>query len=143
MNSRAWLNLAAVDEYGKAYGEELNGAAQNVLQHALKEEYRGNHYDAGSGILVVSGRRAKAVQQTANYYSRLFSDAPELQGTRESYAMKENTLLDPERRARLSEFFFWTAWAAVTERTEDAATYTNNWPHEPLIGNQSTAGTSG
>lgn len=134
----AWLNLAAVDEYGKAYGE-LNGAAQNVLQHALKEEYRRNRYDAASGTLVVSARRAKAIQQTANYYSRLFSDAPELHGTRENYAMKENTLPDPERRARLSEFFFWTAWAAATERTEGAATYTNNWPHEPLIGNQPTA----
>lgn len=133
-----WLNLAAAEEYGKAYGE-LNGAAQNVLQHALKEEYRHNRYDAGSGTLVVSERRAKAIQQTANYYSRLFSDTPELQDTRESYAMKENTLPDPERRARLSEFFFWTAWAAATERTEGAATYTNNWPHEPLIGNQPTA----
>lgn len=134
----AWLNLAAVDEYGAVYGK-LNGAAQNALQHALKEEYRKNRYDADTQVLTVSDRRAAAIQQTADYYSRLFSAAPELQGTRESYAMKENTLPDPDRRARLTEFFFWTAWAAATERTEGGATYTNNWPHEPLIDNRPTA----
>ena len=25
-------------------------------------------------------------------------------------------------------FFFWTAWAAATERPGDTVTYTNNWP---------------
>jgi nitric oxide reductase subunit B len=134
----AWLDLAAADEYGKAY-DELDGAAQNVLQYALQTEYRSNRYDADSETLMVSDRRARAIQQTADYYSRLFSDAEELQGTRKSYAMKENTLPNQERRARLTEFFFWTAWAAATERPEGGATYTNNWPHEPLIGNQPTA----
>ena len=32
----------------------------------------------------------------------------------------------------------WTAWAAATERHPNGATYTNNWPHEPLIGNNPT-----
>jgi nitric oxide reductase subunit B len=63
----------------------------------------------------VSDRRAKAIAQTADYYSRLFSDAPELHKSRESFAMKENTL-PSGRRARLTHFFFWTAWAASTER---------------------------
>ena len=53
--------------------------------------------------------------------------------------MKENTLPMRARRARLTEFFFWTAWAAATERPDSAATYTNNWPHEPLIDNKPTA----
>ena len=36
----------------------------------------------------------------------------------------------------MTEFFFWTAWAAATERPESDVTYTNNWPHEPLIDNR-------
>jgi nitric oxide reductase subunit B len=48
--------------------------------------------------------------------SRLFGADPALQGTRESYAMKENTLPDAERREKMTGFFFWTAWAASTER---------------------------
>jgi nitric oxide reductase subunit B len=39
---------------------------------------------------------------------------------------------------RLSAFFFWTSWAASTTRPDDDIIYTNNWPHEPLVGNRPT-----
>src|SRR5690625_6974051 len=73
------------------------------------------------------------MSQTAYYYDRLSGCDPELATTRQNYAMKEVTLPSAERRERMTEFFFWTAWAASTERSPGAATYTNNWPHEPLI----------
>ncbi|MDO8342630.1 MAG: nitric-oxide reductase large subunit [Cellvibrio sp.] len=133
-----WLELAAQDAFGKAYAD-LDGAQQNALQYDLKIAYRTNTYSADTDSVFISARRAQAIAQTADHYQRLFSDAPELQKTRENYAMKENTLPDPERRERMAEFFFWTAWAASTERTSGEATYTNNWPHEPLIDNRPTA----
>ncbi len=77
--------------------------------------------------------------QTAEYYDRLFGRAAELHKTRVSYAMKEVTLPDDTRRARLTEFFFWTAWSASTERSNGVSTYTNNWSHEPLIDNIPTS----
>ena len=134
----AWLNLAAQDTYGRSY-QDLTGAQQNQLEYELKRAYRTNTYNPTSGDLVLSQRRVEAIRGTAAYYSNLFSDNPALQPTRENYAMKENTLPDAERRARLTEFFFWTAWAAATERPGSDATYTNNWPHEPLIDNEPTA----
>ncbi len=134
----AWLEIAAQEEYGKAY-DALDGAEQNQLRYALKQAYRTNTYNAARGELVLGERRVQAIAQTADYYSRLFSAAPELRSTRVSYAMKEDTLPDPERRERLTEFFFWTAWAAATERPDSDVTYTNNWPHEPLIDNRPTA----
>lgn len=133
-----WLEIAAQESFGKPYAE-LNGAQQNSLQYELKTTYRTNTYDSASDKVVVSKRRAHAIQKTTAYYASLFSAEPELRSTRKSFAMKEDTLPDPERRARLTEFFFWTAWAASTERTTGSATYTNNWPHEPLIGNKPTA----
>jgi nitric oxide reductase subunit B len=133
-----WLELAAQAEYGQGYAG-LTPLQQQQLQLELKQTYRTNTYDAATDRLLISERRAQAIHLTADYYSRLFSNAPELQGTRESYAMKENTLPSSERRERLTEFFFWTAWAAATERPDSKATYTNNWPHEPLIGNHPTA----
>src|SRR5690606_30767174 len=111
----------------------------HALRYELKTSYRNNTYDPATGNLIVSERRVQAIQQTAAYYASLFSAEPELRNTRKSFAMKENTLPDAERRARLTEFFFWTAWAAATERPDSAATYTNNWPHEPLIDNKPTA----
>src|SRR5690606_17321822 len=55
--------------------------------------------------------------------------------TRANFAMKDDTLPSLERRADLTNFFFWTAWAASTERPGTEVTYTNNWPHEPLVDN--------
>lgn len=133
-----WLDLAAQDEFRVDY-DALDDRQQNALRYELKKEYRSNTYDADKDIVTLSPRRMLAIQQTADYYSALFGGAPELQQTRANYAMKEVTLPSLERRERLTEFFFWTAWAASTERTAGNATYTNNWPHEPLIDNKPTA----
>ena len=134
----AWLDLAAQQRHGKPYAA-LGASAQAELREELKLEYRGNRVSPTSDVLRVSARRAQAMTQTADYYQRLFSDAPELQKSREHFAMKENTLPSAERRVKLTHFFFWTAWAAATERPDQNVTYTNNWPHEPLIGNQPSA----
>ncbi|WP_196140910.1 nitric-oxide reductase large subunit [Aliikangiella sp. G2MR2-5] len=133
-----WLELAAIDEYQNSY-QALSDKQQQSLQFDLKQEYRTNTYNSNVNQVTLSARRIKAIKTTATYYDKLFGGAPELQETREHYAMKEVTLPDPERRARLTEFFFWTAWAASTERPEGGATYTNNWPHEPLIDNKPTS----
>ena len=42
-------------------------------------------------------------------------------------------------REALTAFFFWTSWAAATDRPgETDLSYTSNWPHEPLVGNTLT-----
>lgn len=133
-----WLEVAAERQHGKSFAE-LDAAAQAVLRDRMKTEYRTNTYNPETGEATVSSTRADAISMTAMYYDRLFSDAPEMQKTRENFAMKENTLPSAERRAQMTGFFFWTAWAAATERPGTTATYTNNWPHEPLIGNKPTA----
>lgn len=130
----AWLNLAAQETYSSSY-DMLDPVKQAGLREMLKQEYRSNRLD-DQGILSLTPRRAKAVQQTAAYYGALFSDAPELKKTRIAYAMKDNTLPDAQARQKMAYFFFWTSWAAATERAEGAVTYTNNWPHEPLIANK-------
>ncbi|MDO9072956.1 MAG: nitric-oxide reductase large subunit [Rubrivivax sp.] len=129
----AWLDIAARQEHGQAYAA-LDGPTQAALREQLRAEYRGNRVDE-AGVLKLSARRTEAYAQTAAYYSQLFSDAPALQQRRQHYAMKEDTLPSAERRQQLTQFFFWTAWAAATERPDQKVTYTNNWPHEPLIGN--------
>jgi nitric oxide reductase subunit B len=134
----AWLELAAQETRGKPYAA-LAAPLQAGLREELRLEYRGNRLAVASDVLTVSVRRARAMEQTADYYERLFGDAPELQQSRAHFAMKENTLPSAERRTQLTHFFFWTAWATATERPDQSVTYTNNWPHEPLIGNQPSA----
>lgn len=132
----AWLDLAAQQAYGKPYAE-VDEDHQALLRQQLKREYRGNQVQGER--LVLSERRINSMAQTAAYYDALFGNDPALQGSRKSFAMKENTLPDATRREQLTRFFFWTAWVAATERPGQEATYSNNWPHEPLIGNQPTA----
>lgn len=132
-----WLELSAQAEFQSPY-EALNEKQQNQLQFDLKKEYRTNTYDATSKLVTLSDQRLQAIKLTGQYYNDLFGGAPWLQETRDHYAMKEVTLPDEVRRTRLTEFFFWTAWAASTERPDGSSTYTNNWPHEPLIDNQPT-----
>ncbi|WP_223503118.1 nitric-oxide reductase large subunit [Pseudomonas sp. GL-RE-29] len=132
----AWLDLAAQQSYAKPY-QDIGDDQQALLRHQLKREYRGNRLL--NGTLVLSERRVQAIAQTAAYYHALFGNDAALHGSRESFAMKENTLPDEARREQLTHFFFWTAWAAATERDGQTATFTNNWPHEPLIDNHPTA----
>ena len=137
-----WLDVVAERTHGKPFAD-LDAAAQAVLRDRMKTEYRTNTYHPETGEATVSTDRADAIAKTALYYDQLFSDAPALHTAREHFAMKENTLPSAERRAQMMGFFFWTAWAAATERPGkdggSGATYTNNWPHEPLIGNKPTA----
>lgn len=133
----AWLTLAAEDGYGKAF-DALDVEQKAALTHRLKQEYRHNSLDPTTNTVTVSDRRARAIALTADHYDRLYGSDPTLRPMRDNYAMKEDTLPDPARRAALTDFFFWTAWAASTERPGTIATYTNNWPPEPLIGNQPT-----
>ncbi|WIO73892.1 nitric-oxide reductase large subunit [Porticoccaceae bacterium LTM1] len=133
-----WLEIAAREQHRTPYAE-LTGKQQHDLQYDLKEEYRTSTYNAAHDTAVLSDRRIEAITETAAYYDALFGGDKALQPTREHYAMKEVTLPSAERRQQLTRFFFWTAWAAATERTEGSATYTNNWPHEPLIDNKPTS----
>lgn len=133
-----WLELAAQDEFQSSY-TSLSEQQQAGLEFQLTKAYRQNTFDAERNELVISERRYQAIQLTAEHYDKLFGGHPSLAETRAHYAMKSVTLPDDEYRQRLTEFFFWTAWAAATERTPGEATYTNNWPHEPLIDNVPTS----
>jgi len=133
-----WLELAAMDRYGVPY-DELNTSDQAQLQAELKEEYRTNSLDEETGVLTLSERRAQAIERTGQYYIDLYGDHPDLKETRSNFAMKEDTLPSLERRQDLAKFYFWTAWASATERPGTSVTYTNNWPHEPLIENKPSA----
>jgi len=132
-----WLELAAQAKHSSNYAV-LSAKQKHSLHYDLKLEYRTNGYNSVTKIVTLSDRRIQAIELTAAHYDALFGGADELKETREHYAMKEVTLPNDERRTRLTEFFFWTAWAASTERNPGEATYTNNWPHEPLIDNKPT-----
>ena len=117
----------------------LTTAERGSVDASLKEEMRRNTYDEASGAVTISPERAQAIRETARHYDGLFGNDASLDKLRDQYAMTNNLLPDPADRKALTAFFFWTSWAAVTDRPgEENLSYTSNWPHEPLVGNKMT-----
>ena len=132
----AFLEIKADEIYHLKYAD-LNDEQKANLKVLLKKEYREN--SVKDDKFVLSADRLKAISQVASEYAALFGDDPKFKSLREAYAMKENTLPGASDRADLNNFFFWSAWATATNRPGSEATYTNNWPHEPLIDNVPTS----
>lgn len=143
--SADWLHREATalqdilaEKYFRQSYAALDPVDQAAIKARLKGEMRNNTFDQESGTVMVSPERAEAMAKTAEHYLALFGDAPELSDLRDSYALHEGAVPDLQRRQALASFFFWTSWAASTNRPAMEVTYTNNWPHEPLIDNNPT-----
>lgn len=115
---------------------------QAVLVAELTPEIRRNTYDPATGIIHISRERADAIEQVIEHYRQLLI-SDEFEALREQYAIPNNPSggFSPEETRALAAFWWWSAWSAVTERPDDHVTYTNNWPHEPLVGNTPTPST--
>lgn len=122
-----WAN----DGFGTDY-EELDGERQAQLTGRLATFMRTNTYDANTGTVTIEPLRADAFRANLTHYSDVFANG------RTDYAIPAGAVTDEARLRQLSAFFFWTAWAAATNRPGDTISYTNNWPYEPLVGNRPT-----
>jgi nitric oxide reductase subunit B len=135
--SVALLDVWARQESGVAF-DRLPTDKQAVLRDRLVREMRTNTFDASTGTVTVSSARSQAMRQVAAHFAGLYGGAPDLRSLRESYAMQDVVVPDATRRRMLTAFFFWTSWASAADRPGTTVSYTNNWPHEPLVNNRPT-----
>ena len=133
----AVLDIRANRAHAAPYAD-LNAERQAGLVGQLKESIRRNTYDPGTRVITLDADRAAAIAEVAAHYDSVFGTDPASRSLREAYAMKEGTVPDAANRRVLSAFFWWTAWAAMTERPGRDVTYTNNWPGDDLVGNSPT-----
>lgn len=146
----AVLDIWARRDRADASYMQLPAAEQAALRGRLQEMMRANTYDEATQSIKLTQDRVAAISLVAAHYVSLFGNDPATAELREAYAMKNDTVGTDEHRRALTAFFWWTAWAATTERAGNAgdslapgksgvvnkkATYTNNWPSEPLVGN--------
>ena len=110
---------------------------QAKYQVLLRQELRKNTYDPTTGIITYSPLRAEAAREVGEHYAKLFlgDDAPEYVKLRSDYALRGKSLEDPAKMAKMNAFFAWTSWVCVASRPGSDVSYTNNWPHDPVIGN--------
>ncbi|MCE9527642.1 MAG: cbb3-type cytochrome c oxidase subunit I, partial [Planctomycetales bacterium] len=120
-----WSNTDFVKDY-----DNLNGEQQAQLQGRLATLLRTNTYDPATKAITLDPIRAAAFQANFEHYTDVFSNG------KKEYAIPKGAVTDNKRLHDLSAFYFWTSWAASTNRPHEKISYTNNWPYEPLVGNR-------
>ena len=139
LHREAWR--PAEDPHAKALRKDpaaLTAADRGAIDAALKQEMRRNTYDAASGKVTVS-QSARRRSASGRPLRRPVRQRPV--AGKAARPVRHGRRHRPERadREALTAFFFWTAWAAATDRPgEENLSYTSNWPHEPLVGNTMT-----
>jgi len=134
-----WLHREAMfvleewseDEYGRAY-EGLPAEEQARLRGRLTEVFRSNDYDEGTNVLRIHPARARAFKLCRDHFSTVFM------GGNSDYAIPPGAVSSAERMDKFAAFIFWTAWTSAATRPGDTVSFTNNWPHEPLVENRPT-----
>ena len=81
-----------------------------------------------SKTLELTPAQAYAFEQMRQYWEQEFAQGDA------HYGFLKDTVPTAEERKDLADFFFWTAWAAGTNRPGLNYSYTNNWPSGPLGG---------
>ena len=133
----ARLDLRSLEKDALAY-DRLDAGQQARVQAEMRPLIPGNTCNAANNSIVIPPQRAHAIAQVAAHCASLFSNHPATHALRVGCAMREDTVPDAQHRRALGAFFFWTSWAAVTERPSQAMTHTQNWPYEPLVGSTAT-----
>jgi nitric oxide reductase subunit B len=131
-----WLHREAahvLDAWARAEGTadfaSLPTERQASLKARLQAEFRTNRYDDAKDQVIVSASRARAFEDLSAYYTGVFANG------RDEYAIPPGALTDTVKARQMSAFFWWTSWAASTNRPREDVSYTQNWPHEPLVAN--------
>ena len=103
------LNDWAKAQYGAKF-DNISSDQQAVLLNHLKTTMRTNTYNPTTDSIVIDPVRARAFEDNQVYYSDIFSKG------RAHYAIPAGAMSDPTKLRQLSAFFFWTSWAASTNR---------------------------
>src|SRR5579885_901627 len=117
--------LIALDAYG--------GATSSRARLATIEDFKTNRYNPATGTLTYSPGQTRAFDQLRAEYAKFFGEPTT------KFGLRPNAITDPEQILQLTAFFSWSAWTATALRPGKNYSYTNNWPPEPLVGNQVTA----
>jgi nitric oxide reductase subunit B len=128
------LNYWAHTQFNKNYAD-LGNEVQAALKSRLEKIIKTNTFNTHNNTITIDPVREKAIQDNTKHFTDVFLNG------KDAYAIRIHSLTDPEKLRKLSAFFFWTSWAASTNRPNDDITYTNNWPHEELINNNPTGET--
>ena len=124
------LRDLAARQAGAPRYASLAPAARVRVDRTVTAQLRTNRYV--DGVLSLTPGQVAAHQRLTAYYTRLFRDGDPALG------LGRGLVTDQLQARRLTAFLAWTAWTSVAERPGHTYSYTNNWPHQPEVGNTAT-----
>jgi nitric oxide reductase subunit B len=119
----------AAERFGRPY-DTLDRIERAVVDAVVLDDIKTNTYDPATGELRISPEKAQAFRFMQTYWDRFFELGDPFHG------FLPHCIKTQQERLDLASFFFWTAWAAGTNRPGLGYTYTNNWPADRSVGNQ-------
>lgn len=119
------------------YAEQGKRTAPEIREQVLRD-WKQNRYNAGEDVLRFTPAQAHAFDRMIEFYRGYFAAAENQEG------LKRPPITDPAEVRQLTAYFAWAAWVAATPRRLPDGTladysYTNNWPPEPMVGNEATS----
>lgn len=96
-----------------------------LTRHYLQK----NRYEPTTHNLLLTDPEKKSYTDQMEYWKNYFSDPGINRG------LNKGIIPDDQELKHLNSFFAWTAWASTALVPGKNYSYTNNFPHEPLIGN--------
>ncbi|MFT3915823.1 MAG: nitric-oxide reductase large subunit [Anaeromyxobacteraceae bacterium] len=113
--------------------EAMPAGERGRVEAETAAELRRNRYDAATDTLTLSPGQAAAFPGLVAYYTKLFGEGSD------AMSIPRGFVADPADARAMTAFFFWTAWAAGTNRPGVDYSYTANFPFDPLVGNRPLA----
>ncbi|MEW6532124.1 MAG: cbb3-type cytochrome c oxidase subunit I [Thermodesulfobacteriota bacterium] len=125
---QAATDAIAQKEFKKPH-DQLSDVDKKIVTLRTADEIKTNRYDASKDTLTLTANQATALEKVEQFWDKTFKEGDK------RYGFLPNTVKSPEDRRQIARFFFWTAWAASTNRPDSIYTYTNNWPPDASVGN--------
>jgi nitric oxide reductase subunit B len=116
--------------FDQADWEALSESDRALLQVELRNEFKTNRYDSDTGALTLTTAQMAGLKQVFADYQTLLSKGSAV------HFIPRDWFTDDTQIRDVTAFFAWTAWAASANRPNAPFSYTANFPHDDLIGNQ-------
>ncbi len=127
----AAANSIAMERYGQDYAT-LDEATRAAVEAEIPPLLKQNRYDDGAGVLTYTQPEVDTFRAQQDAWAVYFSEPGMDAG------LQPGLIHDPQEIYQLTAFFSWTAWSSVANRPGRDYSYTNNFPYDPLVGNEAT-----
>ncbi len=110
--------------------EALSAPEKASLTARVSEQFKTNRYDPKTREITLTNAQTEGLKQVFREYHSLLTKGSRI------HSIPSGWFKDETQIHNVTAFFAWTAWAASATRPGASFSYTANWPHDDLIGNQ-------